>query len=130
MPPEDHELRLRDLEKSTAVLSETMRAIQGTLTDIKTQISAFLDKAQLSLAMEGRVERLEDETAELFRKSDATFKLLDSHKGEFASLKAQHEVCMRQENTGSAWWKERIGRFLDAGIIAVVLWLLMIYKGH
>ena len=128
MPEDDQDKRLRDLEKLTAVMGETMKTIQTTLTDIKGQIQGFLDKASLALAIEARVEHLEGETTELFRKADAAFKSIDSHKQEFATLKAEHAVC-RQAQPAS-WWKERLGRFLDAGLIGVVVWLLMLFKAH
>ena len=130
MPGEDQETRLRDLERSTAVLAETMRSIQSTLSDIKQQIGSFLDKAQLALAVEARVEGLEKSVAELFRKSDAAFKSIDAHKSEYASLKAEHGVCMQAKKTESSWWKDRLGRVLDAGAIALVIWFLAIYKSH
>lgn len=130
MPPDDQESRLRDLEKATAVSAETMRSIEKTLTDFKMQIQAFLDKAQLALAIEGRVQRLEDETAELFRKADAAFKLIDAHKADYATLKAEHGACMKTQATGNSWWMDRFGKVMDAGLIGLVVWLLTIYKGH
>lgn len=130
MGVEDHDERLRDLEKATAVSAETMRSIQVTLNDFKVQIQAFLDKAQLALAIEGRVQRLEEETAELFKKADAAFKLIDAHKTDYASLKAEHGVCMNSRTTGNSWWMDRFGKVVDAGLIGVVVWLLTIYKTH
>lgn len=128
--PEEFDTRLRELEISAAASGETMRSIQGTLTDIKQQIQGFLEKAHLALAVEGRVERAEEAITELFRKADATFKIIDSHKADYATLKAECALCMKKHSTENSWWKDRAGRIFDAGLIAAVVWLLTIYKGH
>lgn len=127
---EDQEARLRELERNTAILGETMKGFQATLIDIRQQIQGFLEKAQVAIAIESRVDRVEEDAAELFRKTDAIFKLIDSHKSEYAVLKAEHAVCINGRTSETSWWKDRLGRLLDAGVIGVIVWLLAMYKGH
>lgn len=127
---EEFEVRLRELEKTSAVMGKSMEAIERTLADIKREISSFLDKAQLALAVEGRVERLEGLVSELFRKADAAFKLIDTHGKEFEHMKAEHEICQGWRKKDQGWWRDRAGRLLDAGLIGMVVWLLAVWKGH
>lgn len=130
MPPEDQDTRLRDLERAQAVQFETMKGIQTALVEIKQQIQSFLDKAQLALAMEGRVKHVEEENAELFHKAEVLFSNFEGLRNEYTALKTQHEVCINRGTTEKSWWKERFGRLVDAGAIAVIVWFLALYKVH
>lgn len=130
MPSDETEVRLRSLEKSTAVMEKSMEGIERALTEIKQQISSFLDKAQLALAIEGRVERLEEDQADTGRKVAAAFKLIDQHKAEFERVRAEHEACQGRRKTETSWLRERLSKLTDAALIGVVLWLLMMWKTH
>lgn len=130
MPPDDVEPRLRTLETATAVMEKSMEAIERALSEIKATIAAFLDKAQLALAIEGKVDRLEADRDELMRKTNAAFKLIDTHKQEFERMRAEHQVCQKRMNRGSSWLQERLTRVVDAGMIAVIVWLLTMWKAH
>lgn len=130
--PEDMETekRLREMEKAIAVMGESFKGVQETLTDIKDQIRDFLAKAQLALAIEGRVERLEADGSDMNRRLNAAFKHIEEHKQDYATLKAEHTVCMVGQKTQGTWLQNRLNKVIDWAIPLLIMGALYLYKTH